>query len=120
MIVGSLIMAAAFVLLSGIETLPSYVAAMVLFGFGAALLGTSSNAAVGDVVHGRGGTAIGVYQMASDFGAFTGPLIAGALVDAFAFSWAFAVTAAICIVGTITALVSPETLQRQRAQDAAS
>ena len=120
MIVGSLIMAAAFVLLSGIETLPSYVAAMVLFGFGAALLGTSSNAAVGDVVHGRGGTAIGVYQMASDFGAFTGPLIAGALVDAFAFSWAFAVTAAICIVGTITALVSPETLRRQETPDAAS
>jgi MFS family permease len=119
MIGGSLIMAAAFVLLSGIETLPSYVVAMVLFGFGAALLGTSSNAAVGDVVHGRGGTAIGVYQMASDFGAFTGPLIAGALVDAFAFSWAFAVTAAICIAGTITALMSPETLQRQKTTDAA-
>lgn len=113
MIVGSLIMGGAFVLLSTIETLPSYVIAMVLFGLGAALLGTSSNAAVGDVVQGRGGTAIGVYQMASDLGAFAGPLIAGLLVDLFDFSWAFAVTAAICIVGTAMALASPETLPRR-------
>ena len=113
MIVGSLIMGIAFVLLGGIETLPSYVVAMVLFGFGSALLGTSSNAAVGDVVHGRGGTAIGVYQMASDLGAFAGPLIAGLLVDTLDYSWAFAATAAICIIGTITAVISPETLQRR-------
>jgi MFS family permease len=113
MIVGSLVMGGAFLLLTAIETLPSYVIAMVLFGIGAALLGTSSNAAVGDVVHGRGGTAIGAYQMASDLGAFTGPLIAGLLVDLFDFSWAFAVTAAICIIGTVMALVSPETLPRR-------
>lgn len=112
MIGGSLAMAVAFVLLTTIENLPSYVVAMILFGIGAALIGTSSNAAVGDVVHGRGGTAIGVYQMASDLGAFAGPLIAGFLVDAFAFSWAFATTAAICLLGTATAVVSPETLQR--------
>jgi MFS family permease len=113
MIVGSIVMALAFVLLASVENLPSYVVAMVLFGFGAALLGTSSNAAVGDVVHGRGGTAIGVYQMASDFGGFAGPLIAGLLVDLFDFSWAFAATAAVCLLGTVTALASPETLQRR-------
>jgi MFS family permease len=112
MIAGSLAMAVAFIVLATIENLPAYVCAMVLFGLGAALLGTSSNAAVGDVVHGRGGTAIGVYQMASDLGAFTGPLIAGLLVDTLNFSWAFAVTAAICVSGTITALASRETLQR--------
>ena len=113
MIVGSIVMAMAFVLMAGIENLPSYVVAMVLFGFGAALLGTSSNAAVGDVVHGRGGTAIGVYQMASDLGGFAGPLIAGLLVDLFDFSWAFAATAAICLIGTATAVASPESLQRR-------
>ncbi|HEX5017744.1 MAG TPA: MFS transporter [Actinomycetes bacterium] len=112
MIVGSLVMGGAFVLIAGIESLPAYVVAMVLFGVGSALLGTSSNAAVGDVVHGRGGTAIGVYQMASDLGAFAGPLIAGLLVDALNFSWAFAVTAVVCIFGTVMAVRSPETLQR--------
>lgn len=120
MIVGSLAMGAAFIVMAMIETLPSYVIAMVLFGLGAALLGTSSNAAVGDVVHGRGGTAIGVYQMASDLGGFAGPLIAGLLVDALNFSWAFAVTAAICIIGTMTALAAPETLQRSPSPQSAA
>ncbi len=112
MILGSLLVAVAFLLLAASTSIWPYVAAMALFGFGSALIGTSSNAAVGDVVHGRGGTAIAVYQMASDLGAFAGPLIAGALVDAFSFSWAFAATAAICLMGTATALAMPETLKR--------
>ena len=70
-------------------------------------------------MHGRGGTAIAVYQMASDLGAFAGPLIAGALVDAFSFSWAFAATAAICLMGTATALAMPETLRRSPQAEAA-
>lgn len=112
MIGGSSLVAVAFVLLAGFTDLRAYVVAMVLFGFGSALIGTSSNAAVGDVVHGRGGTAIAVYQMSSDLGAFAGPLIAGALVDLFSFSWAFAATAAICLLGTVTAVAMPETLRR--------
>ncbi len=116
MIVGSLLVAVAFVLLAGFTDVWPYVLAMVLFGFGSALIGTSSNAAVGDVVHGRGGTAIAVYQMSSDLGAFAGPLVAGALVDFFSFSWAFAATAAICLMGTATALAMPETLRRSTEQ----
>lgn len=112
MILGSLLVAVAFLLLASSTSIWPYVVAMALFGFGSALIGTSSNAAVGDVVHGRGGTAIAVYQMASDLGAFAGPLIAGALVDAFSFSWAFAATTAICLMGTATALAMPETLKR--------
>jgi DHA1 family multidrug resistance protein-like MFS transporter len=112
LILGSLLVAVAFLLLASSTSIWPYVVAMALFGFGSALIGTSSNAAVGDVVHGRGGTAIAVYQMASDLGAFAGPLIAGALVDAFSFSWAFAATTAICLMGTATALAMPETLKR--------
>jgi dipeptide/tripeptide permease len=50
--------------------------------------------------------------MSSDLGGFAGPLIAGLLVDAFSFSWAFAATAAICLAGTATAIAMPETLVR--------
>ena len=113
MIVGSIVVALAFVLLAGFDSIPPYIAAMVLFGFGSALIGTSSTAVVGDVVHGRGGPAIAVYQMSSDLGAFAGPLIAGLLVDAFSFSWAFAATAAVCLAGTMTALAMPETLAKK-------
>jgi MFS family permease len=113
LIIGSIAVALAFTLLAGFETVPPYVAAMVLFGFGSALIGTSSTAVVGDVVHGRGGPAIAVFQMSSDLGAFAGPLIAGLLVDTLSFSWAFAATAAVCLMGTVTALAMPETLSKK-------
>ena len=60
MIVGSIVVALAFVLLAAFDTIAPYALAMVLFGFGSALIGTSSTAVVGDVVHGRGGPAIAV------------------------------------------------------------
>ena len=112
MIVGSIVVAMAFVLLAGFDSIAPYVLAMVLFGFGSALIGTSSTAVVGDVVHGRGGPSIAVYQMSSDLGAFAGPLIAGLLVDTLSFSWAFAATAAVCLMGTLTAIAMPETLRQ--------
>jgi MFS family permease len=84
---------------------------MVAFGVGSAFIGTSSNAAVGDVVKGRGGTAIAVYQMSSDLGAFTGPLVAGLLADTATFGWAFAATAGVCAAGAIMAVRMPETLR---------
>jgi len=113
MIAGSILVAFAFILLAGFDTIAPYALAMVLFGFGSALIGTSSTAVVGDVVHGRGGPAIAVFQMSSDLGAFAGPLIAGLLVDTLSFSWAFAATAAVCLMGTATAVAMPETLKRK-------
>jgi MFS family permease len=83
----------------------------VVFGVGSAFIGTSSNAAVGDVVKGRGGTAIAVYQMSSDLGAFSGPLIAGFLADTTTFGWAFAATAGVCAMGALMAILMPETLR---------
>jgi MFS family permease len=129
LILGATLLAGAFCLLATIQTrdpaeealhqssetwpLTSYVLAMVIFGVGSAYIGTSSNAAVGDVVKGRGGTAIAVYQMSSDLGAFSGPLIAGFLADTTTFGWAFAATAGVCAVGAVMALLMPETLRKE-------
>ena len=41
-----------------VETQAAFLGAMVLFGISAALIGTSANAVVGDVVKGRGGPSI--------------------------------------------------------------
>jgi MFS family permease len=110
---GATLLAAAFCLLAAVQTLPAYVLAMVVFGVGSAYIGTSSNAAVGDVVKGRGGTAIAVYQMSSDLGAFSGPLIAGFLADTTSFGWAFAATAGVCAMGAVLAVLMPETLRKE-------
>ena len=47
--------------------------AMAVFGAGASLLGVAPAALVGDVVSGKGGTAVAVWQMSSDLGSIVGP-----------------------------------------------
>ncbi|HEX7461348.1 MAG TPA: MFS transporter [Dermatophilaceae bacterium] len=93
---------------------PLFLLGMALYGTGSALLGVSSAAIVGDVIGGRGGTPVAAFQMASDAGAFLGPLVAGALADAASFEVAFLATAAVSGLAFVTTLVMPETQQHQR------
>ncbi|MEO8519579.1 MAG: MFS transporter, partial [Dermatophilaceae bacterium] len=91
---------AAFGLVAGVAmalagSAPLFLLGMALYGTGSALLGVSSAAIVGDVIGGRGGTPVATFQMASDAGAFLGPLVAGFLADAASFEVAFLATAAV-------------------------
>jgi MFS family permease len=96
---------------------PLFLAGMALYGIGSALLGVSCAAVVGDVIGGRGGTPVAAFQMASDAGAFLGPLVAGALADAASFEVAFLATAAVSGLAFVTTLVMPETQRDQRTAD---
>jgi DHA1 family multidrug resistance protein-like MFS transporter len=93
---------------------PLFLVGMALYGAGSALLGASSAAVVGDVIAGRGGTPVAAFQMASDAGAFVGPLVAGALADAASFEVAFLATAAVSGLAFATTVVMPETRQEKR------
>ena len=108
MLLGALLITASMLLLAT-TNLTTYLIAMAAFGAGSAFIGTASAAAVGDVIHGRGGTAVAAYQMAGDAGTFIGPLVAGLLADEFSFSTAFLVSAAVAGVGAITVAFMHET-----------
>ena len=96
---------------------PLFLAGMALYGTGSALLGVSSAAVVGDVIGGRGGTPVAAFQMASDAGAFLGPLVAGWLADTASFEVAFLATAAVSGLAFVTTLMMPETQRDPRAAD---
>ena len=81
--------------------------AMAVFGAGGSLLGVAPAAVVGDVVQGRGGTAVAVWQMSSDLGAIVGPLAAGLLVDRASFPVALLVSAAVVGVAGLCGLAVP-------------
>ena len=109
---------AAFSLVAGVTMAlaggaPLFLTGMALYGVGSALLGVSAAAVVGDVIGGRGGTPVAAFQMASDAGAFLGPLVAGLLADAASFEVAFVATAAVSGLAFVMTLVMPET-QRER------
>lgn len=82
------------------------------------MLGVSTAAVVGDVIGGRGGTPVAAFQMASDAGAFVGPLAAGALADAASFRVAFLATAGVSALALAAGLVMPETRRARPPTDA--
>lgn len=91
-----------------------FLASMAVQGYGSAFLGSAPSAAVGDIMGGRkGGIVVATFQMMSDLGAVVGPLLAGVLVDAYDFDWAFAAGALLTIIPIVLVLRMPETLRRR-------
>ena len=117
MILGSAVATISMAAVAVSDSLAVYTVAMALFGAGSAFLSVAPSAAVGDVVHGRGGTVIAAFQMSADLGAVIGPLVAGWLADEYSFGAAFGVTAGVLVAGLGAALLSKET--RHRAEVAA-
>ncbi len=85
----------------------SLLVAMGALGVGSALLGVVPGALVGDVVHGRGGTAVAVFQMSSDLGAILGPLVAGLLVSHASYAVALVFSAAVLGLAGLLGLTVP-------------
>lgn len=86
-----------------------FLAAMVAFGGAGALLASAPAAVLADVTGGRGGRAVAVFQMSADLGGVLGPLVAGALTDAYSYQIAFAAGAAVLGAGLFGSLLMPET-----------
>ena len=82
---------------------------MALLGIGSAFMGSAPAAVVGDVSPARGGTVVAAFQMASDFGAITGPLFAGWIVAQSGFPLAFSAGAIVAALGLLLAISMRET-----------
>ncbi len=99
-----------FILALALTTEPwMFLAASVIVGFGGAFLSTTPSAIVGDVLEGKGGQVIGLFQMAGDAGAMVAPLILGAIADGYGYRPAFLVTAALMLVAVAVSIKLPET-----------
>ena len=86
-----------------------FLAASVIVGFGGAFLSTTPASIVGDVLEGKGGQVIGLFQMAGDAGAMVAPLVLGVIADHYGFRPAFLVSAALMAVAVLVATKLPET-----------
>ena len=99
----------AFLLLTWSPNIALVVVAMGLTGVAGSFFGTTPAAVVGDILHGRGGQVIALFQMSSDFGSILGPLVAGWLADRLSYQAAFATAPLILIPALIMALRLRET-----------
>ncbi len=86
-----------------------YLLAMAVLGFGGAFLSTTPASIVGDVIKGKGGKVIAIFQMAGDAGMMVGPIIIGAVSDFFSYRAAFGMSAAIFVIALVLVYQIPET-----------
>ena len=112
MITGLIVGAIGFVLLPSAPSAGGLIIGMALLGFAGAADAVGPGAVVGDVVAGRGGTVIAVFQMAGDLGAVIGPLMAGWIADSQGYTTTFVVCAVIAAVPIFFVAAAPETLTR--------
>ena len=104
LVLGGLVAALALAALAAATGPVTLLLATAVFAAGAALLGVAPAAMVGDAVQGRGGTAVAVWQMASDLGSVVGPLVAGVLIDTGSYATALLVSAAVVAACALTGL----------------
>jgi len=86
-----------------------FLMSMFIGAFGSAFLSTTPSAIVGDVLKGKGGQVIALYQMSGDAGAMVAPVILGFIADHYGFRSTFAISAALVAVVIVVATKLPET-----------
>jgi len=86
-----------------------FLLSMIIMGLGGSFLTTTPASIVGDVIRGKGGKVIGIFQMAGDAGMMVGPIIIGAISDVYSYRAAFGFSAAIFIVVLVLVYQIPET-----------
>jgi MFS family permease len=86
-----------------------FIAASIIVGFGGAFLSTTPSSIVGDVLEGKGGQVIGLFQMSGDAGAMVAPIILGTIADHSGYRPAFLLTAFMMAIAFSVSIKLPET-----------
>jgi MFS family permease len=86
-----------------------FLISMFIGAFGSAFLSTTPSAIVGDVLKGKGGQVIALYQMSGDAGAMVAPVVLGFIADHYGFRSTFAISAALLFIAIAVSTKLPET-----------
>ncbi len=86
-----------------------FLLSMAILGFGGAFLSTTPASIVGDIIKGKGGKVIAIFQMAGDAGMIFGPIIIGWISDVYSYRTAFGASAVIFTVVLFLVYRIPET-----------
>jgi MFS family permease len=86
-----------------------FLLSMFVGAFGSAFLSTTPSAIVGDVLRGKGGQVIALYQMSGDAGAMIAPIALGFIADHYGFRSTFAISALLVFLVIAVATKLPET-----------
>jgi len=106
---GSFIALLGLIVLIFTNSIWMYFLSMAFIGLGGAFLAITPSSIVGDVIKGKSGQVIGLFQMAGDAGMMVGPIVLGWFADTFSYQAAFISTVVIFSVSVILSFRLPET-----------
>ena len=106
---GSFIALLGLIVLIFTNSIWMYFLSMAFIGLGGAFLAITPSSIVGDVIKGKSGQVIGLFQMAGDAGMMVGPIVLGWFADTFSYQAAFISTVVIFLVSVILSFRLPET-----------
>lgn len=86
-----------------------YLLSMAILGLGGAYLATVPASIVGDIIKGKGGKVIAIFQMAGDAGMIFGPIIIGWISDVYSYRTAFGFSAVMFTLVLLLVYRIPET-----------
>jgi len=114
LLIGSLISLLALAIFAFIENYTGFIIAMALAGLGASFLSTAPAALVGDVMTGKSGRVIAVWQMSSDLGFVIGPIALGFVADQQSYKASFLVAMLLILPILLRSINLPDTRKSHR------
>jgi MFS family permease len=82
---------------------------MATIGLGSAFLASAPATIVGDLIEGKGGQVIAVFQMAGDAGMIVGPVVVGFVADHYGYRAAFGLSGLVFCIAIVLSIKMPET-----------
>lgn len=109
LLIGSFLSIFALLIFAFIENYAGFIVAMAFAGLGASFLSSAPAALVGDVMTGKSGRVVAIWQMSSDLGFIVGPIAMGFVADQESFKAAFLVAILLILPILLRAINLPET-----------
>ena len=89
---------------------------MAIIGLGNAFLASAPATIVGDLIEGKGGQVIALFQMAGDAGMIVGPIVVGFVADHYGYRAAFGLSGLVFCIAIVLSIKMPETRKSRASQ----
>ena len=109
LIVGTTIALVGIIIMTATLNPLMFFISMAIIGLGNAFLASAPATIVGDLIEGKGGQVIALFQMAGDAGMIVGPVVVGVVADQYGYRAAFGLSGLVFCIAIVLSIKMPET-----------
>jgi MFS family permease len=117
LIIGTTIALAGIIVMTATLNPLMFFISMAIIGLGNAFLASAPATIVGDLIEGKGGQVIALFQMAGDAGMIVGPVVVGFVADHYGYRAAFGLSGVVFCIAIVLSIKMPETRKSRASHD---